>query len=294
MPQLGELNRGKSTHRPRDDARLYGGRYPFIQTGDIRRSGGTITEFTQTYSEFGMRQSRLWPTGTLCITIAANIAETGILTFPACFPDSVVGFVHNGNPATTRYVEFFLRTAKSKLERYAPATAQKNINLKTLASVAIPLPPLAEQIRVVSETERRLTLLKNLEATARDNLSRAKRLKGSILNAASEGRLVEHSPADESAQIFLQRMRENRVSVPVSRVPQTSKETQSMKRESVKTLQELIDQLKKLGRSSSPERLLLATNLEDDVERFFELLRQGMREKKLTMPIGRSGSIRVK
>jgi type I restriction enzyme, S subunit len=38
-----------------------------------------------------LAQSKLWPEGTLCITIAANIAETGILTFPACFPDSVVG-----------------------------------------------------------------------------------------------------------------------------------------------------------------------------------------------------------
>jgi type I restriction enzyme, S subunit len=80
LDQIGELNRGKSTHRPRNDARLYGGSYPFIQTGDIRRSNGTIREHTQTYSEFGLKQSRLWPAGTLCITIAANIAETGILS----------------------------------------------------------------------------------------------------------------------------------------------------------------------------------------------------------------------
>ena len=128
MPQLGELNRGKSKRRPRDDANLYGGPYPFIQTGDIRRSRGTIREHTQTYSELGLRQSRLWPVGTVCITIAANIAETGVLTYPACFPDSVVGFVHSDS-VTTRFVEFFLRTAKEKLETFAPATAQKNINI---------------------------------------------------------------------------------------------------------------------------------------------------------------------
>ena len=181
MPQLGELNRGKSKHRPRDDPRLYGGPYPFIQTGDIRKSGGTIREHTQTYSEFGLQQSRLWPEGTLCITIAANIAETGLLRFASCFPDSVVGFNHDGSPATTRYVEFFIRTAKEKLAQFAPATAQKNINLDVLQKVAIPLPPLAEQKRIMAEVERRLSVVEELEAVVSANLQRATRLRQSVL-----------------------------------------------------------------------------------------------------------------
>jgi type I restriction enzyme S subunit len=189
MPQLGELNRGKSKHRPRDDARLYGGPYPFIQTGDIRRSGGTIREYTQTYSKFGLQQSRLWPEGTLCITIAANIAETGILKFKSCFPDSVVGFTHDGNPVTTRYVEFFIRTAKEKLAQFAPATAQKNINLDVLQKVAIPLPPLAEQARIVAEVERRLSVVEELEAVVSANLQRAVRLRQSVLRKAFTGEL---------------------------------------------------------------------------------------------------------
>lgn len=186
MPQLGELNRGKSKHRPRDDARLYDGPYPFIQTGDIRRSGGTIREHTQTYSEFGLRQSRLWPQGTLCITIAANIAETGILKFESCFPDSVVGFTHDGDPATTRYVEFFIRTAKEELAQFAPATAQKNINLDVLQKVAVPLPPLAEQTRIVAEVERRLSVVDELEGMVSANLQRATRLRQTILQKAFE------------------------------------------------------------------------------------------------------------
>jgi len=189
MTQLGELNRGKSKHRPRDDARLYGGPYPFIQTGDVRRSGGTVREHSQTYSEFGLQQSRLWPEGTLCITIAANIAETGILKFKSCFPDSVVGFMHDGNPVTTRYIEFFIRTAKEKLAQFAPATAQKNINLDVLQKVAIPLPPLAEQTRIVAEVERRLSVVEELESVVSENLQRATRLRQSILQKAFTGEL---------------------------------------------------------------------------------------------------------
>lgn len=177
MPQLGELNRGKSKHRPRDDQALYDGPYPFIQTGDVRRSDGSITEFTQTYSEFGLAQSRLWPYGTLCITIAANIAETGILKLEACFPDSVVGFIpHLGSP-TAEYVEFFIRTARDRLDHFASATAQKNINLEVLEAVAIPTPPLAEQARIVAEVDRHLSIIREVETEVDTNLQRAQALR---------------------------------------------------------------------------------------------------------------------
>ena len=67
--EIGALDRGKSRHRPRDAAALYGGPYPFIQTGDVANSGGRIRRHTATYSGFGLAQSKLWRAGTLCITI---------------------------------------------------------------------------------------------------------------------------------------------------------------------------------------------------------------------------------
>ena len=91
--EVGKLDRGRSKYRPRDEPSLYGGRYPFLQTGEIANANGEIKTYTQTYSEKGLAQSRMWPAGTLCITIAANIGKTAILTFPACFPDSIVGFI---------------------------------------------------------------------------------------------------------------------------------------------------------------------------------------------------------
>ena len=166
LPQLGTLGRGRSKHRPRNEPALYGGSYPFIQTGIVRDSGGRIRKYDQTYSEAGLRQSLLWPAGTLCITIAANIAETGILTFDACFPDSIVGFVAATGGVSTPYVEFFMRTAKSNLEAYAPATAQKNINLEVLFDVAVPLPPEAEQHLIVERCEELLSVADAAENTA--------------------------------------------------------------------------------------------------------------------------------
>lgn len=144
LGELGELDRGRSTYRPRNDPLLLGGPYPLIQTGVVSNSGGRIREFTETYSELGLAQSRMWPAGTLCITIAANIASTGVLEFDACFPDSVVGFVPSTD-TTTEYVQFLLFQLRAALERNAPQLAQKNINLKVLRSLIVPVPPIELQ-----------------------------------------------------------------------------------------------------------------------------------------------------
>ena len=206
LPQLGELNRGKSKHRPRNDPRLLGGPYPFVQTGDVRHSGGLITRHSQTYTEFGLAQSRLWPPGTLCITIAANIADTGILSYEACFPDSVVGFVSYGDHIVSKFFELFIRTQKEELARFAPATAQKNINLGVLSEMAVPIPPIAEQSRIVAEVERCLSIIKQVEEAVDTSLKRAERLRQSVLKQAFCGRLVPQDPGDEPAYALLERI----------------------------------------------------------------------------------------
>ncbi len=210
LPQIGELNRGKSKHRPRNASFLYGGQYPFVQTGDIKQANGLIGHYNQTYSEEGLKQSRLWPAGTLCITIAANIADTAILGFDACFPDSVVGFLPEIGHCNIRFVEFFLRTAKDDLEQYAPATAQKNINLGTLKGLAIPFPPLAEQNVITEEIDRHLSVADAVEAIVDAELKRSDALRQSILKQAFSGKLVPQDPNDEPAKKLLARIKKEK------------------------------------------------------------------------------------
>ena len=133
LEKLGTLARGKSKHRPRNDPKLLGGPYPLIQTGDVTSASTYLTKFSTTYSEFGLQQSKMWPKGTLCITIAANIAETAILGFDACFPDSVVGFVPNED-VNIIFIKHQLDMLKEALNRKATSVAQKNLNLEKLAS----------------------------------------------------------------------------------------------------------------------------------------------------------------
>lgn len=144
LGKTGELSRGKSKHRPRNAPELLGGPYPLIQTGDIANSGLYINKYSQTYSELGLKQSRMWPSGTLCITIAANIAETGILTFDACFPDSVVAYIPKDFILNT-YVQFWFMFLQKIIEDNAPESAQKNINLQILENLDLPVPPMELQ-----------------------------------------------------------------------------------------------------------------------------------------------------
>ena len=174
---LGEFGRGKSKHRPRNDRSLFmDGKHRLVQTGDVARANGTIETHTGLYNDVGLAQSKMWPAGTLCITIAANIADSGILGFDACFPDSVVGFIPAPPIPSVRYFEYFMRTAKEHLEQFAPATAQKNINLGILEQVWIPIPPLAEQRRIVAKVEQLMALVDELETQLAASRATAKNL----------------------------------------------------------------------------------------------------------------------
>ena len=189
LKYLGDLGRGKSKHRPRNDPKLFvDGKYPFIQTGDVKATTNCITSFTKQYGEFGLSQSKLWPKGTLCITIAANIAETAFLGIDACFPDSIVGFTPNES-ILAEYVRYFVESQKIRLWAFAPATAQKNINLDTLENLIIPYCSIDEQRVVISEIESRLSVCDSIEQTVDTALQQAEAMRQSILKGAFEGKL---------------------------------------------------------------------------------------------------------
>lgn len=138
-----------------------------------------------------MAQSKLWPAGTLCITIAANIAETCFLGVDGCFPDSIVGFTPFDKVVNKEYVRYFIEASKKRLWAFAPATAQKNINLATLENLIIPYCNIDEQKFIVQEIDSRLSVCDSIEQTVDTALSQAKAMRQSILKKAFEGGLSE-------------------------------------------------------------------------------------------------------
>jgi type I restriction enzyme S subunit len=130
LNDLGKVGRGKSKHRPRNDESLYGGHFPFVQTGDVKAANFYLNEYSQTYNEKGLAQSKLWKKGTLLITIAANIGDTAILDIDACFPDSIVGFEAYESISDVRYVKYYLDYIKLELEAISRGTTQDTLRLE--------------------------------------------------------------------------------------------------------------------------------------------------------------------
>ena len=148
LDQLGTVSRGKSKHRPRNDPKLFGGKYPFIQTADVKNADYYITKYSDTYNESGLAQSKLWDKGTLCITIAANIADTGVLAFPACFPDSIMGFVPFEGVANTRFIKYCFDRLQRDCKQISQGTAQDNLSWEKLSTIKFCIPEYKEQCRI--------------------------------------------------------------------------------------------------------------------------------------------------
>ena len=204
---LGELTRGRSKNRPRNDPKLYNGKYPFIQTGDVTNSFIYVNDHKQTYNEKGLAQSRLFPAKTLCITIAANIAETAILSYPACFPDSIVGFIPYKQKYLPEIALYYFNVIQKELEDLAPATAQKNINVALLSKLPIPVPPLKEQKEIVKRVNKLFKQINKVEKQYQILKKKIDELPQIILSQAYSGKLVSQNPNDEPIEKLLARIK---------------------------------------------------------------------------------------
>jgi len=151
LNELGDFKRGKSKHRPRNDKVLFDkGIYPFIQTGDVKESNLYIDEHKSNYNELGLKQSKLWNEGTLCITIAANIAETAILKYPMCFPDSIVGFKANKEESSELFMYYVFNYIKKSIQNSVCGSIQDNINIDYLTNLKFKIPKKEYQDKIVN------------------------------------------------------------------------------------------------------------------------------------------------
>lgn len=160
------IERGRFLHRPRNEPRFYGGKTPFVQTGDVVRSAGRIREFTQTLNDEGVAISRVFPAGTILITIAANIGYTGVLQFASACPDSLVAITPTQG-IDVLFLEYFLQTQQAEMDRRAPKGTQKNINVQFLNPWPIPVPSLNEQreiVAILDAIDRKIDLHKKKRA----------------------------------------------------------------------------------------------------------------------------------
>lgn len=147
LGDFAKIERGKFSHRPRNDSRFYGGNIPFVQTGDVSNCDGHIRIYSQTLNKKGVAISKVFPKGTILITIAANIGYTGILEFDSACPDSLIGITPN-EVLSVEFLNQYLTTQQPLMDRIAPQGTQKNINIQFLKPWPIIRPPIEEQMEI--------------------------------------------------------------------------------------------------------------------------------------------------
>ena len=194
LDEMGSISRGRSKHRPRNDPSLFGGKYPFIQTADVKNANMYITEYSQTYNDKGLAQSKLWQPGTLCITIAANIADTGILGIPACFPDSVMGFIPFENISDVKFVKYCFDVLQKECQSIAEGTAQDNLSWEKLSRIKFPCPPLPTQQKIAS-------ILSAYDDLIENNRRQIKLLEEAALKLYKEWFVKLNFPGHETTKI---------------------------------------------------------------------------------------------
>lgn len=147
LEEVASVQRGKFSARPRNDPRYYGGEIPFIQTGDVAKSSGVVGNYSQTLNPEGLSVSKLFPKGSLAITIAANIGDIAQVSFDFACPDSLV-VIQAKEGICIDWLRYCLQSKKTSLELLAPQNAQKNINLEVLKPLPLDIPPIREQLHI--------------------------------------------------------------------------------------------------------------------------------------------------
>jgi len=180
--KIADVARGKFTHRPRNDPEFYGGEYPFIQTGEVVEAVGEVTDFSQTLNEKGKGVSKEFAPGTIIITIAGNIGDTAVATFPVYFPDSLVGITPD-EETDERFLEHFLRYRQAFLNRLSTKTTQKNLNLTLLRPIEVVKPPLDEQKEIADA----LTTIDNQIKKEKEYKNHLQRLKRGLMQDLLSG-----------------------------------------------------------------------------------------------------------
>jgi type I restriction enzyme S subunit len=189
LRDVAKLERGKFSPRPRNDPRYYGGSYPWIQTGEVEAAQKYITTYRNTLNHQGLAVSKMFPKGTLVMTIAATIGAVGILSFDSCMPDSLVGITPIEGLSETEFLYYYLLFIRNHLKFIAPQVAQANLKLSLLEPIIISLPSLPQQKRIAATLSEQIAEVEQLCKCLEEQLDGINKLPSTFLRQAFNGEL---------------------------------------------------------------------------------------------------------
>ena len=204
---LGNIGIWQSGGTPsRSNKSYYGGNIPWLKTGDL--NDGLITNIPESITEEAVANSsaKINPTGSVLMAMyGATIGKLGILTFPATTNQACCACIEY-YAITQYYLFYFLLSHRDIFIAKGGGGAQPNISKEIIVNTAIPLPPLPEQERIITEIERWFAFIDEIEQSKTDLQFVVKKAKSKILDWAIHGKLVSQDPNDEPASELLKRI----------------------------------------------------------------------------------------
>lgn len=188
--EIGELAgvvRGGSP-RPAGDPRYFGGPIPWITVGPITADEDDYLRSVPTgLTEAGRERSRYIEPHTLLLTNSgATLGVPKISLIGGCINDGVAALLNIDYPLK-KYLLIYLRSKTAEMRRVNQGAAQPNLNTTIIKQYRVPVPPTDEQQRIVAEVDRRLSIVREVEAEVDANLKRAQALRQAVLARAFFG-----------------------------------------------------------------------------------------------------------
>lgn len=197
----------------RTNPSFWGGSIPWVKIGDIKEKYVFSSEEKITVKGLNSSSAKVFPKNTILYTIFATIGTVGILGIEAATNQAVAGITFYGEYCLD-YMYYVLVGLKDILVSKGKGMAQMNINQTILKNTPIPLPPLAEQERIVAKIEELMPLVEEYgkaeEQLTKLNAEFPDKLRKSILQQAVQGKLTERDPADEPASELLKRIKKEK------------------------------------------------------------------------------------
>ena len=207
---LGNIGTWQAGGTPnRSNKEYYGGNIPWLKTGDLNDS--FIISIPESITEEAVSKSsaKLNPKGSVLMAMyGATIGKLGILTFPAATNQACCACIQY-DAVVQMYLFYYLMSQRSSFIEKGGGGAQPNISKEIIINTAIPVPPLSEQSRIVSQIDYWFSIIEKIESAKVNLKTCIDQTKNKILTLAIHGKLVPQDPNDEPAIELLKRVNPN-------------------------------------------------------------------------------------